>query len=56
MTPTEIMREFARDDVFPKAAMAAARDKRAEMTPIFVDMIDRLGTQMPSSRNRRPER
>jgi hypothetical protein len=49
MTPTEIMREFARDDIFPKAAMAAARDQSAEMTPLFVDMIERLGTQPVSA-------
>lgn len=49
MTPTEITRELARDDLFPQAAMAAARADRETMVPIFIDMIGRLGTQPISS-------
>jgi hypothetical protein len=44
MTPTEIMHDLARDNIFPKAAMAAAGTERETMVPIFVDMIERLGT------------
>jgi hypothetical protein len=44
MTPAEIMRELARDDLFPKAAMAAAGADREAMVPIFVDLIERLGS------------
>jgi uncharacterized protein YecA (UPF0149 family) len=42
MTPDEILYDFGRDDIFPKAAMAAASAKRETMTPIFIEMIDRL--------------
>lgn len=42
MTPDEILREFARKDIFPKAAMAAAREDPETMTPIFVDIVRRL--------------
>lgn len=45
MTPTEILRELARHDIFPKDAMAAARAQRDVITPIFVDLVERLGTQ-----------
>jgi hypothetical protein len=45
MTPEDILRDFARDDIFPKAAMAAARADRETMAPIFVDLIGRLGSQ-----------
>lgn len=45
MTPTEIMRDLARNDIFPKAAMAAASKRRDEMTPIFVELVERLGRQ-----------
>jgi hypothetical protein len=45
MTPAEIMRELARDDIFPKAAMAEAGARREEMVPIFVDVVDRLARQ-----------
>ena len=45
MTPTEIMRDLARDDIFPKAAMAEAGARREEMAPIFVDMVSRLARQ-----------
>ena len=45
MTPSEIMRDIARDDIFPKAAMAAARGEREAMVPIFIDLVDRLGRQ-----------
>ena len=45
MTPDEILRDFARDDIFPKAAMAAARAERETMAPVFVDLVRRLGTQ-----------
>jgi hypothetical protein len=45
MTPSEIARELARDDMFPKAAMAAAREDRETMVPIFVDLITRLADQ-----------
>lgn len=43
MTPAEIMRELARDDIFPKAAMAAASGDRDTMAPILVELIERLG-------------
>jgi hypothetical protein len=49
MTPTEIMRELARDDIFPKAAMATAGEQREAMTPIFLDLVARLGRQYVSS-------
>jgi hypothetical protein len=42
MTPDEILREFGRKDIFPEAAMAAAREDREAMTPIFVDIVHRL--------------
>ncbi|WP_161594677.1 DUF1186 domain-containing protein [Marimonas lutisalis] len=45
MTPNEIMRDLARDDIFPKAAMAEAGARREEMVPIFVDLISRLTRQ-----------
>lgn len=45
MTPDEIMRDLARDDIFPKAAMAEASDKRDDMAPVFIDLIDRLTRQ-----------
>jgi len=45
MTPSEIMRDLARDDIFPKAAMIAAGTNRETMIPIFVDLITRLGAQ-----------
>lgn len=45
MTPGEIMRDLARDDIFPKAAMAAARAKRDQMAPVFIDLIARLSRQ-----------
>lgn len=45
MTPSEIMHDLARDDMFPKAAMAAARADRETMVPIFVDVITRLAPQ-----------
>ena len=45
MTPEEIMRDLARDDIFPKAAMTEARARSEEMVPIFVDMISHLARQ-----------
>ncbi len=45
MTPSEIMNDLARDDIFPKAAMVAAGADRETMVPIFVDLINRLGIQ-----------
>ena len=45
MTPDEIMRDFARDDIFPKAAIAAAGADRKTMAPVFVDLVSRLGAQ-----------
>lgn len=45
MTPNEIMRDLARHDIFPKAAMAAARADRDKMVSIFVDLVDRLANQ-----------
>ncbi len=45
MTPSEIMNDLARNDIFPKAAMVAAGADRETMVPIFVDLIDRLGIQ-----------
>jgi len=49
MTPTEIMRELARNDMFPRAAMAAAGERRDEMAPIFVKLVELLGRQLRSS-------
>ena len=49
MTPSEIMRDLARNDIFPKAAMAAAGERREEMTPIFVELVERIGRQQVSS-------
>lgn len=51
MTPDEILREFARDDIFPKAAMAAAGLDRDTMAPVFVDLISRLTSQQISAMN-----
>ena len=45
MTPTEIMRDLARDDIFPKTAMAEAGTRREEMAPVFVDLVTRLAHQ-----------
>jgi Protein of unknown function (DUF1186)/SEC-C motif len=45
MSPDQILRDFARDDLFPKAAMAAARMDRETLAPIFVDLVRRLGVQ-----------
>ena len=45
MTPSEIMHDLACDDMFPRAAMAAARKDRDTMAPIFVDLVTRLATQ-----------
>ena len=48
MTPAEIMRDLARDDIFPKAAMLEAGARREEMTPVFVDLVSRLALQRVS--------
>ncbi len=45
MTPDEIMRELERHDVFPKAAMNAAREDRVAIIPIFLQLVERLGKQ-----------
>lgn len=45
MTPAEILRDLARNDIFPKDAMAAARDQRDVMAPIFVDLLERISLQ-----------
>lgn len=45
MTPDDIMRDLARYDIFPKEAMAAARADREDMVPVFLDLVERLGTQ-----------
>lgn len=45
MTPTEILRDLARSDIFPKEAMAAATAQREVMAPIFVDLLDRVSRQ-----------
>ena len=45
MTPTEIMRDLARDDIFPKTAMAEAGTRREEMAPVFIDLVTRLAHQ-----------
>nr|WP_213394548.1 DUF1186 domain-containing protein [Yoonia sp.] len=45
MTPSEIMRELARNDIFPKAAMTAAREDHENLVPIFVDLVTRLTGQ-----------
>ena len=45
MTPSEIMRDLARDDIFPKAAMAAAGSEREAMVPIFIDLVESLRRQ-----------
>jgi hypothetical protein len=48
MTPAEIMRDLGRDDLFPKAAIAAASEQRDVMAPIFVEIIERLARQKVS--------
>ena len=48
MNPAAIMRDLARDDMFPKEAMAAARADQDTMIPIFVDFVSRLGTSQIS--------
>ena len=45
MTPTEIMRDLARADIFPKTAMAEAGTRREEMAPVFIDLVTRLAHQ-----------
>lgn len=45
MIPDQILREFAREDMFPKAAMAAAGTDRGTMAPVFVGLVRRLGAQ-----------
>lgn len=45
MTPAEILRELARNDIFPKEAMAAATAQRHIMAPIFVDLLSRISQQ-----------
>jgi hypothetical protein len=49
MTPDEIMRELARNDIFPKDAMAAATAQRDVMAPVFVDLLDRISRQRSGS-------
>ena len=49
MTPTEILRDLARNDIFPKGAMAAASAQRDVMAPIFVDLLDRISQQRSGS-------
>ncbi|WP_316782368.1 DUF1186 domain-containing protein [Sedimentitalea todarodis] len=39
------MRDLARDDIFPKAAMAEAGTRRDEMMPVFVDLVSGLARQ-----------
>lgn len=51
MTPDQIMRELARDDVFPKEAMAEAGAQRADMLPIFIDLVIRLSRQRIADMN-----
>ena len=52
MTPNEIMHDLARNDIFPKAAMAEARASREEMVPIFVDLVSRLaGQRIPAMKD-----
>jgi hypothetical protein len=45
MTPTEIMRDLARDDIFPKTAMTEAGARREEMAPVFINLVTRLAHQ-----------
>lgn len=45
MTPAEILRELARNDIFPKDAMAAASGQRDVMAPLFVALLDRISQQ-----------
>ena len=49
MTPNEIMRDLERDDIFPKAAMAAALENPAPIVPRFLDLINRLGRVKPNA-------
>ena len=48
MTPDLIMHELGRDDIFPKAAMAAAGKNREAMVPLFNSLLTRLGSQTTS--------
>lgn len=45
MTPDVIMRDLARNDIFPKDAMAAATAQRDAMAPVFVALLDRISEQ-----------
>jgi len=45
MTPAEIMRELARNDIFPKNAMAAATVQSDVMAPVFVALLERISRQ-----------
>lgn len=45
MSPDEIMRELARNDIFPKDAMAAATAQRDVMAPVFIALLDRISQQ-----------
>lgn len=49
MTPSEIMREFSRNDIFPKDAMAAATVQRDVMAPVFVALLERISQQRSGS-------
>lgn len=45
MTPDVIMRELARNDMFPSDAMAAATEQRDVMAPVFIALLDRISRQ-----------
>lgn len=51
MTSDDILRDSARDDFFSKASMAAARQDRDIMAPVFVDLVHRLGAQRMAERD-----
>lgn len=44
MTPDRILHALGTANRLPREAMAAARERREEMTPLFLEQIDRLQT------------
>lgn len=43
MTPEKILADLAAEERLPRSAMAAAGERREEMVPLFLALIDRLG-------------
>lgn len=49
MTPDRILRDLATAHEPPRAAMLAARERRDEMVPVFLDLLDRLRAATPET-------